>query len=141
MGLASSGIRWCDITDNFMHTINLPCCISRARFVPALPQFDANALAKRSGQLPLQKLSAIPVCALTKKAPLVMITYNYNLNIHVHELTKADACARPQSLASSCDNCKLQLVGMVGIFCAWADATIIQTREKAVAGSTFILAL
>ena len=50
-----------------MHTVNLPCCICRASSVPTLPQFDANALAKRSGQLPLQKLPAIPVCALTKK--------------------------------------------------------------------------
>ena len=120
MGLASSRIRWPDITDNFMHTVNLPCCICWARFVPTLPQFDANALAYRWGQLPLQKLSAIPLelCALTKKAPLVMITYN-NLNIHVQELTKADTNAAVQSLAKS--RGKLQLVGMVGmvgIFCA-----------------------
>jgi len=110
MGLASSGIPWPDIIDNFMHTVNLPCCISRARFVPALPQFDANALAYRWGQLPLQKLSAIPLCGLTKKAPLVMITYN-NLNIHIHELTKADPNAAVQSLATSCG--KLQLVGVL----------------------------
>ena len=124
-----------------MHTVNLPCCICWASSVPTLPQFDANALAKSSGQLPLQKLPTIPPCALTKKAPLVMITYN-NLNIHVQELTKADTNAAVQSLAKS--RGKLQLVGMVGmvgIFCAWADAASMQTREKAAAGSTFILAL
>ena len=64
-----------------------------------------------------------------------MITYN-NLNIHVHELTKADANAAVQSLATSCG--KLQLGG---VLCAWADATSMQTREKAVAGSIFILVL
>jgi len=109
MVLASSGIRWPDITDNFMHTVNLPCCICWASSVPTLPQFDANALAKSSGQLPLQKLPAIPACALTnKKASLV--TYN-NLNIHVHKLTKAVAYAAPQSVSTSCG--KLQLVGIL----------------------------
>ena len=68
-----------------------------------------------------------------------MITYN-NLNIHVQELTKADPNAAVHSRAKSCG--KLQfvgMVGMVGIFCAWADAASMQTREKAVAGSIFIL--
>ena len=103
-------IRWPDVTDNFMHTVNLPCCICWASSVPTLPQFDANALAKSSGQLPLQKLPTIPPCALTKKAPLVMITYN-NLNIHAHELTAADVYAWEQSLATSSG--KLQLVGIL----------------------------
>jgi len=96
-----------------MHTVNLPCCICWASSVPTLPQFDANALAKSSGQLPLQKLPTIPPCALTKRA--LLVTYN-NLNIHAHELTAADVYAWEQSLATSSG--KLQLVGMVGIFCA-----------------------
>ena len=57
-----------------------------------------------------------------------MITYN-NLNIHVQELTKADPNAAVHSRAKSCG--KLQfvgMVGMVGIFCAWADAASMQTR-------------
>jgi len=119
---------------HFWHSIILPCCICRASSVPALPQL-VNALAYRWAQLPLQKLSAIPVCALTKKAPLVMITYN-NLNIHVHELTIADPNAAVQSLITSCGTLQ-----PAGILCAWADATSMQTREKAVAGSIFILVL
>ena len=54
--------------------------------------------------------------------------------MYTYKLTKADANAAVQSLAKSCG--KLQLVG---IFCAWADAASMQTREKAVAGSIFIL--